>query len=141
MAERLKVSPLEASIILANEVMGGGQYNEQIARFLHGGWTWRGHYSGIARLIIKPEDFLEDTQRSTTLIRVTDQMLRGLIPRRQVLVGLRFGKEDGTMHTLREIGDRCGYTSIGGPRLIIARELRRLRHPSRSGELREFLAI
>ena len=51
---------------------------------------------------------------------------------------LRFGLEDGRSRTLEEVGDNFGVTRER-IRQIEAKALRKLRHPSRSTTLRDFL--
>ena len=51
---------------------------------------------------------------------------------------MRFGLEDGTQHTLEEVGDAFSVTRER-IRQIEAKALRKLRHSSRSGKLRVFL--
>jgi hypothetical protein len=55
-----------------------------------------------------------------------------------VVTGLRFGLEDGSEHTLEEVG-RAFAVTRERIRQIEAKALRKLRHPSRSGKLRSFL--
>jgi RNA polymerase primary sigma factor len=62
-----------------------------------------------------------------------------LTPREERIIKMRFGLEDGTEHTLEEVGQKFGVTRER-IRQIEAKALRKLRHPSRSGQLRPFLA-
>ena len=52
---------------------------------------------------------------------------------------LRFGLEDGRSRTLEEVGDNFGVTRER-IRQIEAKALRKLRHPTRSNTLRDFLS-
>ena len=69
----------------------------------------------------------------------TDQVLKTLTPREEKVVKMRFGLEDGSEHTLGEVGQSFALTRER-IRQIEAKALRRLRHPSRSHKLRAFLA-
>jgi RNA polymerase primary sigma factor len=62
-----------------------------------------------------------------------------LTPREERVIKMRFGLEDGTEHTLEEVGQKFGVTRER-IRQIEAKALRKLRHPSRSRQLRGFLA-
>ena len=53
---------------------------------------------------------------------------------------MRFGLEDGSEHTLEEVGQSFAVTRER-IRQIEAKALCKLRHPSRSGKLRAFLAL
>ena len=65
-------------------------------------------------------------------------ILRTLTPRERKVLELRFGLEDGRTRTLEEIGREFRVTRER-VRQIEAKALRKLRHPSRSHNLREFL--
>jgi RNA polymerase primary sigma factor len=64
-------------------------------------------------------------------------MLRTLTPREEKILRMRFGMEDGSEHTLEEVGQAFSVTRER-IRQIEAKALRKLRHPSRSGRLRVF---
>jgi RNA polymerase primary sigma factor len=61
-----------------------------------------------------------------------------LIPRERRVIQLRFGLIDGHERTLEEVGQRFGVTRER-IRQIEAKALRKLRHPSRSQKLRDYL--
>ena len=65
-------------------------------------------------------------------------MLKTLTPREEKIIKMRFGMEDGSEHTLEEVGHSFAVTRER-IRQIEAKALRKLRHPSRSGKLRAFL--
>ena len=66
------------------------------------------------------------------------EVLRTLAPREAEVLRLRFGLEDGRSRTLEEVGQSFGVTRER-IRQIEAKALRKLRHPSRSKVLRDFL--
>jgi RNA polymerase primary sigma factor len=68
----------------------------------------------------------------------TAQVLRTLTPREERIIKMRFGLEDGSEHTLEEVGQNFEVTRER-IRQIEAKALRKLRHPSRSHRLRDFL--
>ena len=61
-----------------------------------------------------------------------------LSPREEKIVKMRFGLQDGSEHTLEEVGQHFAVTRER-IRQIEAKALRKLRHPSRSHRLRNFL--
>ena len=65
-------------------------------------------------------------------------MLGSLTPREEKVLRLRFGLEDGRPRTLEEVGHEFEVTRER-IRQIEAKALRKLRHPSRSKKLRDFL--
>ncbi|MGH9377398.1 MAG: sigma-70 family RNA polymerase sigma factor [Terriglobia bacterium] len=69
----------------------------------------------------------------------TAVMLKVLTPREQVVIRLRFGLEDGEMHTLEEVGRTLALTRER-IRQIEARALNNLRASSHAGSLRIFLS-
>ena len=68
----------------------------------------------------------------------TALVLRTLTAREEKIMKMRFGLEDGSEHTLEEVGLEFAVTRER-IRQIEAKALRKLRHPSRSGKLRSFL--
>jgi len=68
----------------------------------------------------------------------TAHVLRTLTPREEKIVKMRFGLEDGSEHTLEEVGRSFAVTRER-IRQIEAKALRKLRHPSRSRKLMPFL--
>ncbi|HYL13587.1 MAG TPA: RNA polymerase sigma factor RpoD [Terriglobales bacterium] len=67
----------------------------------------------------------------------TGQVLRTLTPREEKIMKMRFGLEDGSERTLEEVG-RAFAVTRERIRQIEAKALRKLRHPSRSRELKTF---
>jgi RNA polymerase primary sigma factor len=68
----------------------------------------------------------------------TASLLKSLTPREERIIMMRFGLEDGSEHTLEEVGQVFDVTRER-IRQIEAKALRKLRHPSRSRKLRAFL--
>ncbi len=91
-------------------------------------------------------DFIEDRSMvspAEAVINVnlkdqTAQVLRTLTAREEKVIKMRFGLEDGSEHTLEEVGQSFAVTRER-IRQIEAKALRKLRHPSRSRKLRAFL--
>ncbi len=67
-----------------------------------------------------------------------EEMLEALSEREREVLHFRFGLEDGRSYTLEEVGKRFGVTRER-IRQIEAKALRKLRHPSRSKKLKDFL--
>ena len=67
-----------------------------------------------------------------------DAVLHTLAPREEEVVRLRFGLRDGRCHTLEEVGSQFNVTRER-IRQIEAKALRKLRHPSRSKKLKDYL--
>jgi RNA polymerase primary sigma factor len=91
-------------------------------------------------------DFIEDTSVESPLDSATTESLRetthavlaGLTPREAKVLRMRFGIDLNTDHTLEEVGKQFDVTRER-IRQIEAKALRKLRHPSRSEQLRSFL--
>jgi RNA polymerase primary sigma factor len=91
-------------------------------------------------------DFIEDrgvVSPADAIININfkelmEQVLNTLTPREERIIKMRFGLEDGTEHTLEEVGEQFGVTRER-IRQIEAKALRKLRHPSRTRRLRGFL--
>jgi len=91
-------------------------------------------------------DFIEDQDAlapaeaaSFTMLREQlSSVLESLTPREQQVLRLRFGLDDGRTRTLEEVGQVFGVTRER-IRQIEAKALRKLRHPSRSKKLKDFL--
>jgi len=93
-------------------------------------------------------DFIEDqnvespveTTTSINLFETVREILAGLTPREAKVLRMRFGIDMNTDHTLEEVGKQFDVTRER-IRQIEAKALRKLRHPSRSEQLRGFLDI
>ena len=68
----------------------------------------------------------------------TAEVLKTLSPREEKIIKMRFGLQDGSEHTLEEVGQHFAVTRER-IRQIEAKALRKLRHPSRSHRLQAFL--
>jgi RNA polymerase primary sigma factor len=86
------------------------------------------------RASVSPADLVIDTN----LRERTARVLRTLSPREEKVLRMRFGIEDGSEHTLEEVG-RCFDVTRERIRQIEVKALRKLRHSSRSKELRLLL--
>ena len=84
--------------------------------------------------VIAPADAATFTMLREQLIEV----LETLTPREQKVLRLRFGLDDGRARTLEEVGKEFEVTRER-IRQIEAKALRKLRHPSRSKKLKDFL--
>ena len=67
-----------------------------------------------------------------------EEVMKTLTPREAKVLKLRFGLQDGRMRTLEEVGREFDVTRER-IRQIEAKALRKLRHPSRSRKLKDFL--
>jgi RNA polymerase primary sigma factor len=93
-------------------------------------------------------DFIEDTNvespveaaTGTGLTETVRDVLGGLTPREAKVLRMRFGIDMNTDHTLEEVGKQFDVTRER-IRQIEAKALRKLRHPSRSEQLRSFLDL
>ena len=91
-------------------------------------------------------DFIEDKaviSPSDAVINLnlkeqTESVLKTLTPREEKVIKMRFGLDDGSEHTLEEVGQSFAVTRER-IRQIEAKALRKLRHPSRARKLRAFL--
>ena len=91
-------------------------------------------------------DFIEDDNAAepaeaasfTLLKEQLMEVLSTLTPREEKVLRLRFGLEDGRTRTLEEVGKEFNVTRER-IRQIEAKALRKLRHPSRSKKLKDFL--
>jgi len=91
-------------------------------------------------------DFIEDQEAPAPAEEASFQMLKEqlegvldtLTPREEKVLRLRFGLDDGRSRTLEEVGQVFGVTRER-IRQIEAKALRKLRHPSRSKKLKDFL--
>ena len=91
-------------------------------------------------------DFIEDRQVvspaeaviNINLKEMTESVLKTLTPREEKVIKMRFGLDNGSDHTLEEVGQNFAVTRER-IRQIEAKALRKLRHPSRSRKLRPFL--
>ena len=91
-------------------------------------------------------DFIQDNEVSepmeaaaaNSLREQLEKALHMLTPREEQVLRLRFGFEDGKTHTLEEVGKVFNVTRER-VRQIESKALRRLRHPSKSKSLRDFV--
>jgi len=91
-------------------------------------------------------DFIEDKSATSPVESVitnnlTDQtgdVLKSLTPREELVLRMRFGVGEGSEHTLEEVGKSFNVTRER-IRQIESKALRKLRHPSRSAQLKPFL--
>ena len=91
-------------------------------------------------------DFIKDEHNMSPEEYATNEMLKDeisdilltLTEREEKVIRLRFGLEDGKARTLEEVGQIFGVTRER-IRQIEAKALRKLRHPSRSRKLRDYL--
>lgn len=93
-------------------------------------------------------DFIEDANIDSPVESATgsgltgtvQEVLAGLTPREAKVLRMRFGIDMNTDHTLEEVGKQFDVTRER-IRQIEAKALRKLRHPTRSEQLRSFLDL
>ncbi len=88
----------------------------------------------IDRRVVSPSEAVINLN----LREQTAEVLKTLSPREEKIIKMRFGLQDGSEHTLEEVGQHFAVTRER-IRQIEAKALRKLRHPSRSHRLRAFL--
>lgn len=89
---------------------------------------------------IEDEDAIAPPDAASFLLmkEQLEEVLYTLAPREEKVLRLRFGIDDGRARTLEEVGQEFGVTRER-IRQIEAKALRKLRHPSRSRKLKDFL--
>ena len=89
---------------------------------------------------IEDEDALAPAEAASAILlrEQLEDVLGSLSPREARVLRLRFGLDDGRARTLEEVGQAFGVTRER-IRQIEAKALRKLRHPSRSKKLRDYL--
>ena len=88
-----------------------------------------------------PDDDAPEPAEAASFMLLKEQLvevLKTLTPREEKVLRLRFGIEDGRTRTLEEVGKEFNVTRER-IRQIEAKALRKLRHPSRSKKLKDFL--
>lgn len=80
----------------------------------------------------------DDAAAATMLREQLKSVLSTLSPREIKIISMRYGLEDGKYHTLEDVGNEFDVTRER-IRQIESKALRKLRHPSRSKKLRDFL--
>jgi RNA polymerase primary sigma factor len=88
----------------------------------------------IDRRVVSPSEAVINLN----LREQTAEVLKTLSPREEKIIKMRFGLQDGSEHTLEEVGQHFAVTRER-IRQIEAKALRKLRHPSRSHRLKAFL--
>ena len=89
---------------------------------------------------IEDEDALAPAEAASFILlkEQLEEVLETLTPREEKVLRLRFGLDDGRTRTLEEVGQQFGVTRER-IRQIEAKALRKLRHPSRSRKLKDYL--
>ncbi len=104
--------------------------------------------AGLLPLGITQDEVIKDADRAINrelLKKKLPDILETLGPREREVIELRFGLKDGIFHTLEEVATHFINSATGLPvireriRQIEAKALRKLRHPSRSRLLKDFL--
>ena len=88
----------------------------------------------IDRRVVSPSEAVINLN----LREQTAEVLKTLSPREEKIVKMRFGLQDGSEHTLEEVGQHFAVTRER-IRQIEAKAIRKLKHPSRSDKLRTYL--
>ena len=91
-------------------------------------------YTNISSDEDTPDKYIEDLDKRM----IIDKLLSSLSPRQSKVLKMRFGIDMNTDHTLEEVGLQFSVTRER-IRQIEAKALRKLKHPSRSKQLKSFL--
>ena len=91
-------------------------------------------FRSVDRRVVSPSEAVINLN----LREQTAEVLKTLSPREEKIIKMRFGLQDGSEHTLEEVGQHFAVTRER-IRQIEAKALRKLRHPSRSRKLKAFL--
>ena len=94
--------------------------------------------SELGNFIENDQPSPSQTTHNKMLHEKIEEMLGTLTPREARILRLRFGLQNGRTYTLEEVGKKFGLTRER-IRQIEGRALRRLRHPRRSRQLRDYL--
>ncbi|MEG2928342.1 MAG: sigma-70 family RNA polymerase sigma factor [Oscillospiraceae bacterium] len=89
-------------------------------------------------IVDQDNDSPEEVATNSMMKLEIDKQLSTLNEREQMIINMRFGTSGETPHTLEEVGDYFGLTRER-IRQIEAKALRKLRHPSRSKYLKDFI--
>jgi len=95
-------------------------------------------YTTLGDTIEDPSEPVDSLGQQSVLKKDIFQVLECLTPRQRLVLEMRYGLRDGNAHTLEQIGDTLGVTRER-IRQIEAKALRKLKHPSRSRKLRDYL--
>lgn len=94
--------------------------------------------SNIENVCIKVSPDYDDIVTKTMLKDTLKEVLNTLTPREARVLELRFGLKDGKSRTLEEVGKEFNVTRVA-IRMNEAKALRKLRHPDRSRQLRDYI--
>ena len=131
LSEKLNISDSKAKEILNNII-------EPVSLDTPIGETEHGIDSVLSDFITAPGCDTEEIGMSSAMGEALRKAVKTLTPREQDIIALRFGLDDGRARTLEEVGSAFGVTRER-IRQIEAKSLRKLRHPSRSKGLKDFL--
>jgi len=81
----------------------------------------------------------QEASMTESLKRCMDKVMSSLTPREEQVLRMRYGIDVSYDHTLEEVG-KCFAVTRERIRQIEAQAIRKLRHPSRSGDLRSFIS-